>query len=259
MKPISTHAQDLLRRYWLWISVALLIMAGLIHALVTGTFQIASEPPGGFKNITKPSDANYPKQDSHPQRVVTISGTMPANLPIQLIAIYWTEIPTEELSDHKDCYRSAFIGPRRPLFTAQQLALANKNGKYETSVTVDKYVSGFCHWQLGTVVFALGDEGNKSGNDIFNGGVYRTAIVFEEPTPSLSFRGPINIWCAKLRDGEFCSTWLGVAGKRFSDDVPVDERGDESQTLLTPEMSSTIMNFHDFDALPVETSPQKSH
>jgi hypothetical protein len=254
MKATAAQARDMLRGYWPWITVALLIIAGLIHAWVTGTFQIAPEPPGGFKNIIKPSDANYPKLNPLPQRVVTISGTMPGNLPIQLIAVYWTTTPNPELPNHERCFRPGFLTPGRPLFIAHPLPLVKANGKYEVKVTVDKYEPGYCRWQLQTVVYVLGDQGSRVGNDIFDSGVYPPTIVFGEPTPSFPFRGPLNVWCGKRPDWEFCSTWGGVARNQLTEDVPADERNNQSQTLLTSDMSTTVVNFHDFDALPVKAT-----
>lgn len=259
MKAISTQAKETLRRYWPWMTVAVLIIAGLIYSLANGTFEINPVPPSGFKNITRPSDANYPKLNPHPKRVVTISGTMPATLPVQLIAVYFTNVSTSEFASHKGCYRTYFIAPWRPLFVAEPLSLANANESYETRVTVDKYDPGFCHWHLSSVMYVLGDQGLRVGNNIFETGIYDSAVAFGEPSPSWPFHGPLNIWCKKNQDWEFCSTWLGVSRNRPTNDVSEDERGDHFQTLVTPDMSSIVLNFRDFDALPAETNSEKSH
>jgi hypothetical protein len=213
-----------------------------------------------------PIEPQYPHLNSHPTRVLTISGTQPSSIPVQLVAYYATSRPANGESGFESCYRTGFIGPINMLHISDPLKIEHDGSHYKATVIVDKYEPGKCRWQLSLVLYKIPngiDAKIHAGDSTW----YGTPTVFliddapSSPNKGLSALrgGRIDIWCAKQpraedpQSAESCGALAGVSRNDYRALIPPDQRGDRVQTEVFPEDQSAEVNFHDLDALHQES------
>lgn len=95
-----------------------------------------------------------------PKHVIRIEGRVPDSLQIELDAFYVT--------DTKDMTCFSHPGARfgqGPNYHTEPVELSRKNGRYEATLTVDKYLPGACNWilaQVNAVVGKVGEPGEEA-------------------------------------------------------------------------------------------------
>ena len=206
------------------------------------------------------SDPNYPKLNPNPIHRVLISGTLPDTLPVRLAAYCTVLHPQDGENDYPECYRPGI--PAINLHLTEPLQLVRQGPRYETWVTVDKYLPGRCGWVLNHVGYQVlntleyklraNNPGWPAGSPV---------VAFTDPSarrglePGGYWRGPVDVWChSDIEDAaqdkhftEVCGLSVEVtsgAGSGIAD----SERGTQHTTWVLPDTRTVTLNFHDLDA-----------
>jgi len=92
-----------------------------------------------------------------PKHVVRIEGRVPDSLQIEFDAFYLTD--TKDMA----CFTQpgARLG-QGPNYRAEPVEVSRKNGRYQATLTVDKYLPGACNWILMKVNAVIGKTGQPA-------------------------------------------------------------------------------------------------
>ena len=135
------------------------LKAGLIAAALTlapslaGCTPPAGIAPSGAKDVTR-------SLNKAPKHVVRIEGRVPDSLQIELDAFYVTD--TKDMSCFSHPGAKWGVGPN---YHREPIEVSRKNGRYQATLTVDKYLPGACNWilaQVNAIVGKVGEPGEEA-------------------------------------------------------------------------------------------------
>lgn len=109
--------------------------------------------PSGAKDVTR-------NLNKTPKHVVRIEGRVPDSLQIELDAFYVTD--TKDMSCFSHPGAKWGVGPN---YHREPIELSRKNGHYQATLTVDKYLPGACNWilaQVNAIVGKVGEPGEEA-------------------------------------------------------------------------------------------------
>jgi hypothetical protein len=100
-------------------------------------------------NVT-PGDWNYPQQNPHPSKFLSVHGTMDPSLDIDFRMQWRAENP-------RCWWAASWIEGAFPRYTAwTELAIPRQGDKFSTRIPIDGVLPGRCQWSFAGVRFAGG-------------------------------------------------------------------------------------------------------
>jgi hypothetical protein len=254
MVPDTPRRAKLGVRWVQWLSLVCALIGAMAGCVWMMTVHI--------KKDVLPFEPQYPRANPHPQKMLTIKGTLSPTLPVQFIAYYSASRPWFSEAGYDSCYRSEVFGPIRRLHVSEPLESVRDGNDYKVTVVVDKYEPGLCRWRLAAVFYRLEDgidaqelaiDPSWPGTPIVN--MVRNDATWPENGMPNYGHGSENIWCAKVawakdpQHAESCGAIEAFSDNSHSALVPADQRGTQLSTGAYPEDQSVEINFRDLDAL----------
>jgi hypothetical protein len=149
--------------------------------------------------------AAYPVENPAPQRVVTVSGTVPPELAVSFEALWKPESRDPSCAYHANAFLK-FEGVSSTFSVRLPLAAQRDGERITLPVAVDHYLPGACEWGLRLIeMTVLHRDGLSAKVDIFNpysvGRAAKTLDVWcaQEKSPRSSSKD--RLACAKYRPG----------------------------------------------------------
>lgn len=240
---------------------------------LAGLYWLISYGHMRFKNaIALPQEAGhsepaYPIVNPDPSHVLTLSGTLPATLPVDDVELrYGTDIAPDEKGAEL-CQRPSPVGPKlppRPLVHRVIVPLTRVGETYRTAIAVDQYVPGDCRWRLWDITFRLRAKGYPDPMPIFQGiKIANERIVVAARQGGGFYRGRVDVWCGQALNHDIrpyypegCGDLIDFS-RRISPEklasVPSVERESHNVVYVFPDTTSVQFNLHDVDALAAAT------
>jgi len=208
----------------------------------------------------------YPIDNPDPSHILTLTGTLPATLPVDDVELrYGTDVAPEE-KGAEQCERLSPFGakgpPPLPLVHNVIVRLSRVGETYHATVVVDQYLPGDCRWRLWDVTFRLRAKGHPDPMPIFVGIANAGERILAAAKQGTAFyRGRIDVWCGKalnydVRPDYVCGD-LAVFSRSLSPQtiaaVPPVARESHNVVYVFPDTTSVQFNLHDVDALAAGT------
>ena len=203
--------------------------------------------------------AEYPLPNEHPTRIISVSGSLPDNLPVKdLVAVYAARA---RQPDESRCVRRDNRGPSRmmrPLVVVQHVPIDRQGGRYDASVVADRYIPGYCGWHLKEIRYFLEVEGHRFPDFTYGGAPPHVEVVdpdSQSPAEASNrslYSGPMDVWCWKTEGNVNPSypvscthTGNGVPGRRMVPlSTPDPERDARGIVYVLPQTTAVTFNFH---------------
>lgn len=146
------------------------ILVAVLMAMLSGC---------GGRNVVK-GDADYPRENPTPRRLVTISGAVPPELDISFKGAW-------KATANESC--SYVVGASAPIYYSQMtdLEFSRNGGRFTLPVPIDKYISGRCNWTLSIIELIVSRE---------NGYPSKVGIHLNHARTSAK---KMDVWCTKSK------------------------------------------------------------
>lgn len=190
------------------------------------------------ENVT-PGDPDYPVLNSTPQRIVTVTGTLPKSLAIEFKLLYIANeyIPLSEPLNSQCSFLVAAGSAKQTYYLVENLPIKRTGDSYTASINVDKYLEGRCGWHLATLSYQL-PHGEGMERDFI-----RPAVAYFNQDTQTYYEGPVDIWCEtdpNAPNSKFyivCSDFVRV-------DSSLGQLTNRIQAIAKPTTTALEINFH---------------
>jgi hypothetical protein len=220
-----------------------------IYAVMAGLWALAS---CAGSNVG-PGDSDYPAVNSAASQIVSVSGTVPADWQLKIVAAFRPRSNINVKTQKMDCGHSHGYGFESYAVDIS-LPIIRQGSTYATSFMIDHFQEGRCEWRFQS----LSAEIKKREPEPISYASLAVSPVKNEWKPT-NQTNQIDKWCVesssyKERMGlSLDCDEVGGVGSMFPDQSPIEYipwnlRGSNRPLVISENVRVLIANIHDLDA-----------
>jgi len=134
-------------------------------------------------SVVASGDPDYPVANPHPAHVVRVQLTVPAGLPVRLVAFYQAGSPV------LSCTRRVGLGVDAALSVYLPVSLKQMGDEYLGSVVSDRFEPGSCDWRIVLIWYGVRNSDPRQELAVFSPGATGGAGSLHS-----------NVWCVYFPD-----------------------------------------------------------
>jgi hypothetical protein len=229
--------------------------------LISWAHQVRQKPFYELREV-KVGAALFPAVNPNPAQVVTISGTLPSNVPVKDFAATYETTTNDKQADGPCQIRPESLPtePASSRTTTVAVPVVRADGRYRASLMLDWFVPGSCGWHLTAVGYRLFLSGYEYPEGMYGERIYvvDNPEALRKTAKNETYRGPIHVWCRKNDNfannhsyPELCGAFEASFPTTYTQitSVPNNQKEYHGEVYIYPGTTAIEFNFHDSDAV----------